>query len=106
MEMKNLTALSILILLSSGGCASMKKFFAVSDSQESASGPIFNPFGEQYSAAGGGDRGQGQNMILRTKKGDRSIEVELPRVDQGMTDFVIPVNPAFKDGRAPASDGY
>ncbi len=73
------------------GCATAKKIFAV---QTSASGqaPINNPFIDY--AQSNGDK---ENIILRTKKGDRSVEVELPGNNAAMTDFVIPVSPAFRD---------
>ncbi len=81
----------------------MSKVFATDNGEKGPSKPIANPFSGQY--ADPSMDPQNSHMILRTKKGDRSIEVELPRVDQGMTDFVIPVNPAFRDGagRSPAS---
>ncbi|HAR43923.1 MAG TPA: hypothetical protein DCS07_15025 [Bdellovibrionales bacterium] len=81
------------------GCASM---LAVnSDSRNSQ--PINNPFGDLYS---NGRTEAPDPIILRTKKGDRSVEVELSRHQQEMTDFVIPISPAFRDtegGRNPAS---
>jgi tetratricopeptide (TPR) repeat protein len=83
----------------------MKSALAI-DGNSNASSPIHNPFGEQYANGGNGDRSQ--NMILRTKKGDRAVEIELPRDSQTMTDFTIPVSPAFRDTipqRDPASDG-
>jgi hypothetical protein len=83
------------VLLALSGCASMKSVFAVNP-QSGVSGPIHNPFGDQYSAGGPGDRSQ--NVILRTKKGDRAVEIELPRDSQASTDFTIPVSPAFRDG--------
>jgi tetratricopeptide (TPR) repeat protein len=64
--------------------------------------PISNPFYEYH---GGVNGDSGQNIILRTKKGDRSVEVELPGDAQSMSDFVLPVSPAFKDAaRAPAAE--
>lgn len=86
------------------GCASVRSALAI-DGNAGASAPIHNPFGEQYANGGGGDRSQ--NMILRTKKGDRAVEIELPRDAQTMTDFTIPVSPAFQDAaqRDPASGG-
>jgi tetratricopeptide (TPR) repeat protein len=99
-----LTALLAALLSSVGGagCASLRNTLAI-NTNSGASAPIHNPFGDQY-AKGEGDRSQ--NLILRTKKGDRSVEIELPRDSQAMTDFTIPVSPAFRDsaqGRDPAS---
>ncbi len=87
-----------------GSCQTMNKVFATDNAEQGPSKPIANPFTSQY--ANPLDDPKNSNMVLRTKKGDRSIEIELPRVDQGMTDFVIPVSPHFKDGgRSPASVG-
>jgi tetratricopeptide (TPR) repeat protein len=81
------------------GCASMRNFFAVSNPDQ-PSGPIHNPFGDFYA----GKNDPSQNVVLRTKKGDRSVEVELPAGTAQMTDLTIPVSPAFRDGaRGPAS---
>lgn len=84
------------------GCASLKSALAV-NSGSSGSAPIHNPFGDQTAAAAD----HSQNMILRTKKGDRAVEIELPRDSQNMTDFTIPVAPAFRESggghRSPAS---
>lgn len=102
-----LAALAILVMgaVLNGGCATAKKIFAV---QTSASGqaPINNPFID-YAR----NPGEKENIVLRTKKGDRSVEVELPGSNAAMTDFVIPVSPAFRDtqpgGRGLASaSGY
>jgi hypothetical protein len=88
------------------GCSTIKKIFDTSSNSEGPSRPIANPFGAEMSAAQNpSDPRFGGNMILRTRKGDRSIEVELPSKDQGMTDFVIPVSPHFQTdgGKSPAS---
>ena len=81
----------VLATLCGSGCASMKKVFAV-ETSASGQSPINNPFNDY--AQGSSDK---ENIILRTKKGDRSIEIEIPGNNAAMTDFVIPVNPAFKD---------
>lgn len=85
------------------GCSSMRGFMAI-DPQQQKNTPIANPFGNYY------QNGQGpkDNIILRTKKGDRSVEVELPGSSAEMTDFQIPISPAFRDDRrrSPASAGY
>ena len=73
------------------------------DAAQTQNKAIRNPFGEMYP---GQSEAANSPMILRTKKGDRSIEVQLPHQDEDMTDFVIPVSPAFKDtARNPASVG-
>ena len=97
---KILTALMMGALIFSG-CSSVKTLFAA-NSQQNQSKPIQNPFGDLYP---NGDNNK-QNIVLRTKKGDRSVEVELPGGSQDMTDFVVPMSPAFSDrGRSPASTG-
>lgn len=78
-------------------CASIKGFFAI-DPKPARQGPIANPFWD-YSP----QNNRQENIVLRTKKGDRSFEVELPGGHAELSDFSIPVNPNFKDGRNPAS---
>lgn len=93
------------VSIGGSGCASVRSALAI-DGNAGSSSPIHNPFGEQFAGSGGADRSQ--NMILRTKKGDRSVEIELPRDTQSMTDFTIPISPAFRDTAAhrdPASEG-
>jgi tetratricopeptide (TPR) repeat protein len=95
--------LAAMAALELSGCSSLKSVFVPDASNQEASGPINNPFGDHQAQQA--RRDPGQYMILRTKKGDRSVEVELPKSSQDMTDFVIPVSPAFKDtDRAPASE--
>jgi hypothetical protein len=63
--------------------------------------PIANPF---YSYRNGPKNDASQSMILRTKKGDRSIELEIPGDSERLSEFVLPMSPAFKDStRTPAS---
>ncbi|MGZ3686943.1 MAG: hypothetical protein ACXVBW_01500, partial [Bdellovibrionota bacterium] len=56
--------------------------------------PIHNPFGEVYSGAAADPN---QTMVLRTKRGDRAVEVQIPGSAEHLTDFVIPVGTAFRD---------
>jgi len=56
--------------------------------------PISNPF-YNYRQNSAGD--PAPSMILRTKKGDRSVELEIPEDPAQMSDFVLPVSPAFKE---------
>lgn len=84
-----------------GGCTTMSSVFATNSNADDERKPIQNPFGEYYSQPGSANN---QNMVLRTKKGDRAVEVELPNSGQNISDFVIPVSPAFKEQvRSPAS---
>ena len=55
--------------------------------------PIENPFGDFYNA----QKQSNQPTILRTKKGDRSIEIEIPNNSKDITDFTVPMSPEFKD---------
>lgn len=62
--------------------------------------PITNPFAG-YSPATLENNPQ-DSMIFRSRRGDHSVEVEVPRATQGTTDFILPVSPS--NGRSPASD--
>ncbi len=103
--MKRKAVLTLGLIVAAGnGCSSMGKFFGTDANQERAK-PISNPFAEVY---GGPKDASNQVITLRTKRGDRSVEVEFPGGGENVTDFVIPVSPAFSgDGsggaRAPAS---
>jgi len=88
-------AAAALLALSTSGCSTLRSALAL-DKDQGAPGPIHNPFGSYYSGA---PNEQAPPMVLRTKKGDRSVEVEIPRGGQEISDFVIPVSPAFRDGR-------
>jgi tetratricopeptide (TPR) repeat protein len=91
----------VLVMAVTGyGCASLRSLFAF-DPPPAKVGPIHNPF-DYYTITNSNK----ENIILRTKKGDRSVEVELPGSAAAMSEFVIPVSPAFRDdGRSLASDG-
>lgn len=79
-------------------CSSMRGFFAANSNERDVR-PISNPFGEQF----GAESQKSQNMVLRTKKGDRAVEVELPNRPQEVSDLIIPLSPSFKDGE-PSSE--
>ncbi len=89
----------ILFLPVFSGCASMQSMLGLNESNTVK--PIANPFSD-YHAGAKGDPAQA--MVLRTKKGDRSVELEIPGDTQLLSDFVLPISPAFKDSnRASAS---
>jgi hypothetical protein len=92
-----LTVGTLLIL---SGCGGMKSFLAVERKAE-VQGPILNPFGAYENQSGKAP----SNIVLRTRKGERSVEVELPSQNGAITDLTVPVSPAFPDesGRSPAS---
>ncbi len=79
------------------GCAAMRSLFAT-DVRKDRRLVIENPFGTYYSNA---DPAARKNIVLRTKKGDRSVEVEIPGAASDMTDFSIPVSPHFQDDSKP-----
>ncbi len=88
-----------MILVSAPGCATVKGVFGL-DHPPVAPPPISNPFGHYSPSRAGGQ----DTIVLRTKKGDRAVEVELPGQNGAMTDFVLPLSPAFRDpSRDPAS---
>ena len=85
-------------IFASTACSSVKSILSIESKEKPK--PISNPF-EDYQT---GRRDENQTMILRTKKGDRSVELQIPGDPDKLSDFVIPVSPAFKETtRAPAS---
>jgi|GEM_PF-1742099 len=65
--------------------------------------PIANPFPIEWGYEG---RNIGKDsVVLRTKKGDRAVEVEFPGDPGAFSDFVVPVSPAFSDGHPLRSRG-
>jgi tetratricopeptide (TPR) repeat protein len=91
----------ILVISGSSSCSTMKDVLALNNAEAEQNKPIANPFGP-YNGGTGPDK---ENIILRTKKGDRSVEVEFPNDgDNKVSDFVIPVSPAFNDKRGLASE--
>jgi tetratricopeptide (TPR) repeat protein len=94
-------AIALLLVMPAGGCATVNKVFGGPSSEESRSqAPISNPFGPTY--AGGGP-GYPSNMVLRSRRGDRSVELELPGYDQDRNDLTVPFSPDSV-GRGPASE--
>jgi tetratricopeptide (TPR) repeat protein len=95
-------AAALVLSLAAPGCASVKSFLAL-DRAGQATGPIHNPFSDYNPSR----NDPSQNIVLRTKKGDRSVEVELPAGSAQLTDLTIPMSPAFREagaaGRNPAS---
>ena len=81
------------ILATCLGCSTVKSFFA-SDVPSKRQPPISNPFDSYYGLPGQAT-GSSNNVVLRTRKGDRSVEVELPNGTSHLSDFVVPVSPSF-----------
>ena len=78
--------------LSLQGCSTLKSIFGMNKKTEDSK-PIDDPFGN-YSSEFGSPQ---ENIVFRTKKGDRAVEVEIPEYNKNMTDLVMPVTPAFQD---------
>lgn len=101
-----LFALTAALMIGFIGCSSMKTALGVHQQNTDANKPISNPFGEFYSAS---QKEPGQNIILRTRKGDRSIEVELPKSSQDISDLTVPIalpgGPNSKGGTNSEGDG-
>lgn len=91
-------------LISGAGCSTMKSAMGANHETD-APPPIENPFMGLYES---GKEGR-DALVLRTKKGDRSVEVEFANGGKQLSEFVIPVSPAFEastsSGRNPASAG-
>jgi hypothetical protein len=90
--------LNLLVILSCSGCSSLRSILAL-PTNDTPSGLIHSPF---ESVAGGAKASEPMGgVILRTRKGDRSVEVELPKSEEGnLTDLTIPVSPAFRESQA------
>jgi tetratricopeptide (TPR) repeat protein len=89
----------IVMVLLLSGCASAGKFLGINHTETYK--PIANPFGAYKQ---GSKSDLAHPMILRTKRGDRAVELELPGESHQLSEFVLPVSPAFKDsGRTIAS---
>jgi hypothetical protein len=89
--MEQIILASTLLALGSG-CSSMRNVLGLNNGNRV--NPIANPFFDYRP----GGKDAAQTMILRTKKGDRSVELEMPGDSQRLSDFVLPVSPAFKSG--------
>lgn len=83
------------------GCSTLGSVFGADTDKGRAQPPIHNPFPDYYAGADGSR----ENIILRTRQGDRSVEVELPQGQGQLSDLVVPMSPRFDGGRSPASEG-
>jgi hypothetical protein len=86
--------------LSCVACSNVRGFFAADSSKDTAK-PISNPFGIYDSTTSATD--PSESMIFRSKNGSKAVEVEFPRANHGVTDFVIPVPGENASMRSPAS---
>jgi tetratricopeptide (TPR) repeat protein len=102
MPIKAAFTASLIAILAPGatGCSTLGSVFGADAARERAQPPIHNPFPDYYASS----EGSRENIILRTKQGDRAVEVELPQGQGQLSDLVVPMSPRFDGGRAPASD--
>jgi tetratricopeptide (TPR) repeat protein len=82
-----------------GACATMKPLLGIQN-PSTPPDPIANPF-SHYPSNG---RDTSQSMILRTKTGDRSVEVEFPNNTEQLSELTLPLSSNYRDRlRRPAS---
>lgn len=102
----------ILVLLMSlglSGCSTMRALFGMEKEVEKTK-PISDPFGHFYDPET--DRRAG--VILRSRRGDRTVELEIPDREHAATSLVVPLDPgesqnddeldAYKKFRSSLSD--
>lgn len=87
---------SFIVLALPTSCAGVKSFMAI-EGQEDRGKPIANPFGTLYPQP---NFENSAPVVVRTKKGDRAVELEIPARDSEVSEWVVPVAP---QGRAPAA---
>lgn len=71
-------------------CGTLNSMFGLKGASD-APKPISNPFSTYDSGSGGGGFGKDAPVVLRTRKGDRSIEVEIPSESHASTDYILPL---------------
>lgn len=101
MKRKVCTTLALLSCITQVRCASLGSALGINTKPTSSR--IASPFSDY----GPGSKSEtAQNMILRTKKGDRTLELEIPGDTHSLGEFVLPLSPAFQGSdRGPASAG-
>ena len=72
---------------------------ALDQSDEDAK-PIDNPFDEFYDSS----QAKNKSVILRSKKGNRSFEIELPEGNQTQTELIVPISPNLDSGTQKTGD--
>lgn len=80
-------------------CTTAEKVFGIHGSEKLK--PISNPFGDYKVSS----QAEVAPMVLRTKKGDRAVEIELPGESQNLSEFVLPVSPAFRESSRSLASG-
>ncbi len=89
-------SLSVLLMGLQSSCGGAKSFLALDD-QDERSKPIANPFGSLYP---GPTFDSSAPVVVRSKRGDRAVEFEIPARDSEVSEWVVPMGP---QGRSPAS---
>ncbi|MFN7685060.1 MAG: hypothetical protein ACK5QT_06575 [Oligoflexia bacterium] len=79
--------LALLGILSA--CSSLKGLLAVEEEGE-RSKLIANPFGSLYPQP---TYDASAPVVVRSKKGDRALEVEIPAADSAVSEWVVPISP-------------
>ena len=82
-------AVAISSVLVFGSCSSLKSFLAVEEPEQRGK-PIENPFGSMYSGA---PDDSGKALVVRSKRGDRAVEFEIPTRGSEVSEWVVPVDP-------------
>lgn len=82
-------AAAIAVVLALGSCAGIKSFLAVEE-QADRGKPIENPFGSMYA---GVPEDSGKALVVRSKRGDRAVEFEIPTRGSEVSEWVVPVDP-------------
>jgi tetratricopeptide (TPR) repeat protein len=72
----------------------MKSFLAVEEQAERGK-PIDNPFGSVYPGAADDS---GKSLVVRSKRGDRALEFEIPARGSEVSEWVVPVDPQQAQG--------
>lgn len=80
-----------LLSLSQSGCMTLKQALAL-PAPGGPSGPIVSPFSLPED---GGAKAR-EPIVLRTKQGDRAVELELPSGQGELSDFALPLSPVFR----------
>ncbi|MEO5971292.1 MAG: hypothetical protein ABIQ95_15305 [Bdellovibrionia bacterium] len=97
MKRKVWTTLALLTCITQVRCASLSSALAINSKPPSTR--IASPFSNYRPGSE-----TAQNMILRTKQGDRTLELEIPNDAGKLGEFALPLSPTFRGGeRGPAS---
>jgi tetratricopeptide (TPR) repeat protein len=97
LKRKVCTILALLTCITQVRCASLSSALAINSKPPSSR--IASPFSSYQPGSE-----TAQNMILRTKQGDRTLELEIPGDSNKLGEFALPLSPTFLGSdRGPAS---